>query len=228
MSRKRFRIRSLQSLIGFHLCLLLWKHNSNSVEAKTMKGFQVAALLGWSLSPIVAFQTRVSLSSSRKPSPRLFAIDPTHFIQHDVSLWTDSSALTYLADAAAGVLDPNTATGALQDAGTAVENVMQAAASTEIEIAKDEGWWQAYLNIFKETLNLIHNTIDEPLRNNGVTQTWGISIALFTASEFDQSSRIFIFLSRVSVSHPCSVLMFSNCRLSHAAASSIVTTNKKF
>jgi hypothetical protein len=51
------------------------------------------------------------------------------------------------------------------------------------DAAKDEGWWQQYLNIFKSTLIFIHSTIDGPLRAQGITQTWGISIALFTISE---------------------------------------------
>jgi hypothetical protein len=45
------------------------------------------------------------------------------------------------------------------------------------------GWWSAYLNIFKTALTLVHNTIDGPLRSVGITQTWGPSIALFTAGK---------------------------------------------
>ena len=52
-----------------------------------------------------------------------------------------------------------------------------AAASTE----NNGGWWSAYLNIFKTALSAVHNTIDGPLRSIGVEQTWGPSIALFTA-----------------------------------------------
>lgn len=51
------------------------------------------------------------------------------------------------------------------------------------DAAKDGGWWQQYLNIFKATLIFIHSTIDEPLKSMGITQTWGVSIALFTVSE---------------------------------------------
>lgn len=47
---------------------------------------------------------------------------------------------------------------------------------------QDSGWWQSYLNIFKVTLELVHTTIDPPLRSVGITQTWGLSIAMFTAS----------------------------------------------
>jgi len=47
--------------------------------------------------------------------------------------------------------------------------------------SSDEGWWNAYLNIFKSGLLLTHDLIDEPLKSIGIQQTWGLSIALFTA-----------------------------------------------
>ena len=46
---------------------------------------------------------------------------------------------------------------------------------------QNSGWWQSYLNIFKATLEFVHTTIDPPLRSVGITQTWGPSIAIFTA-----------------------------------------------
>lgn len=51
---------------------------------------------------------------------------------------------------------------------------------------EDGGWWQGYLNIFKNTLLAVHRTIDPPLREIGITQTWGVSIAVFTASKLEQ------------------------------------------
>ncbi len=54
------------------------------------------------------------------------------------------------------------------------------AEATEVA-AKNDGWWAAYLNIFKTCLLFVHNTIDAPLRSVGVTQTWGVAIAIFTA-----------------------------------------------
>lgn len=47
--------------------------------------------------------------------------------------------------------------------------------------AEDAGWWAAYLNIFKTCLLFVHNTIDAPLKSVGWDQTWGPSIAIFTA-----------------------------------------------
>jgi hypothetical protein len=58
-------------------------------------------------------------------------------------------------------------------------------ADTATAAADDGGWWQSYLNLFKSTLLAVHSTIDPPLRSIGFTQTWGVSIALFTASECD-------------------------------------------
>lgn len=47
--------------------------------------------------------------------------------------------------------------------------------------ADDGGWWQSYLNVYKSLLIGVHSVIDEPLRNSGWDQTWGVSIAIFTA-----------------------------------------------
>lgn len=55
-------------------------------------------------------------------------------------------------------------------------------ADTSDMTTKDSGWWEAYLNIFKVTIEFVHSTIDPPLRNAGITETWGLSIAIFTAS----------------------------------------------
>lgn len=47
--------------------------------------------------------------------------------------------------------------------------------------AKEDGWWDNYISLYKTALTLVHSTIDQPLRNVGWDQTWGISIFLFTA-----------------------------------------------
>jgi hypothetical protein len=103
--------------------------------------------------------------SSSKSASALSAIDP-QFLQdtlphiHSAAATAASASHLWLADAAA-----------VADAGADV-------------VAADAGWWATYLNIFKELLALVHETIDEPLQNAGVTQTWGISIALFTAGTY--------------------------------------------
>lgn len=54
-------------------------------------------------------------------------------------------------------------------------------AAVDAAKADDGGWWQQYLELFKGALTSIHTVVDQPLRDVGVTQTWGVSIALFTA-----------------------------------------------
>jgi hypothetical protein len=53
----------------------------------------------------------------------------------------------------------------------------------------DGGWWKAYINIFKSILTFVHSTVDGPLRSVGIEQTWGVSIFLFTASEYTNTFR---------------------------------------
>lgn len=58
-----------------------------------------------------------------------------------------------------------------------------AAAAVDEPVKKDLGLWGQYLNIFKAILINVHSAVDEPLRSVGWTQTWGVSIAIFTAGE---------------------------------------------
>jgi len=57
-----------------------------------------------------------------------------------------------------------------------------AAVATADEAVKEAGWWENYLQIFKNILITVHTTVDGPLRSAGIENTWGISIALFTCS----------------------------------------------
>jgi hypothetical protein len=57
------------------------------------------------------------------------------------------------------------------------------ASAAVVEEVAEAGLWQKYLDVFKGILIFVHSTIDEPLRSQGITQTWGISIAIFTAGE---------------------------------------------
>jgi hypothetical protein len=57
-------------------------------------------------------------------------------------------------------------------------------ADATVEVADKASWWQSYLAVFKGALNLVHSTIDQPLRSVGIDQTWGISIAIFTAGKY--------------------------------------------
>ena len=49
---------------------------------------------------------------------------------------------------------------------------------------QDGGWWDSYLNLYKSSLLFVHNAIDQPIKNSGWDQTWGIAIATFTASKY--------------------------------------------
>jgi len=56
-----------------------------------------------------------------------------------------------------------------------------AAATADAAVAADDGgWWQNYLSVYKGLLITVHSTIDQPLKNVGWDQTWGVSIAVFT------------------------------------------------
>ncbi|KAL7570382.1 hypothetical protein ACA910_017219 [Epithemia clementina (nom. ined.)] len=64
---------------------------------------------------------------------------------------------------------------------TQMSQLLADAASSAASDQAPTGWWGAYINLFKTLLNGVHSVIDPPLRSVGVTQTWGISIALFTS-----------------------------------------------
>lgn len=63
-------------------------------------------------------------------------------------------------------------------------------ADAAVEAADKSSWWTSYLAIFKGALNLVHSTIDQPLRSVGIDQTWGISIAIFTAGKSSTCRRL--------------------------------------
>lgn len=57
-----------------------------------------------------------------------------------------------------------------------------AAVASDAAAAEDNSWWESYIQLYKNGLAFVHdNIVDEPLRKAGFTQTWGVSIFLFTA-----------------------------------------------
>jgi hypothetical protein len=133
-----------------------------------------------------AFQTRPSISRQRvggggAASTKLAVLGPEHVNDLQSLLSADSShpAWTLLADAAQATLNAPTE-GGMEILDTAIGNAVELTG----EIAKDDSWWKSYLKIFEASLLFIHDTIDEPLKSVGIEQTWGISIALFTACKF--------------------------------------------
>jgi hypothetical protein len=79
-----------------------------------------------------------------------------------------------LSDASAATLDSASASSS--------GNPLDAIQSME---EPEEGWWNAYLNIFKMTIKAIHSTIDEPIHKYTGWQggTYGFAIAIFTAGK---------------------------------------------
>jgi len=76
-------------------------------------------------------------------------------------------------------LDAVTTTATVvQDCWSSCSIVLSDAAA---EVVAKDDWWQNYLGFMKNSLLTVHNTVDQPLRNVGITQTWGPSIFLFTA-----------------------------------------------
>ena len=77
----------------------------------------------------------------------------------------------------------STAVDSWQHVMATSSNILADAADATAEVAKsdDSGWWAAYLNLFEQSIRLVHSAITPTLNSIGVTETWGISIAIFTA-----------------------------------------------
>lgn len=138
-----------------------------------MKVLNAAVSLGL-ISVALGFQSRSS-PLQRKTSLSVLPLEHLNDIHHHASLLTDSSAFAFLADAAAATVDAIDAIDTSAVSGAVVE--------TEAKVGPLKSAWFAYIDLFKQALNAIHDTIDEPLNSVGIEQSWGISIALFTASE---------------------------------------------
>ena len=104
--------------------------------------------------PFVASSIRARSSSSSSSSSSSLNVVGPEHVQLLQDTLNVHPALTFLSDAA------------------------------EAAVKEDGGWWNSCLLIFKGALQGVHDTIDPPLRNAGITQTWGISIFLFTAGTF--------------------------------------------
>lgn len=111
-------------------------------------------------------------TSHRRGSGSLKALTGNEFSVHDLDAAFTSAqqAADYLHHCVAS------SSSLLADAAADATAVATAAATKS-----DGGWWQNYLNVFKNTLLFVHSSIEEPLKSMGITQTWGPAIALFTA-----------------------------------------------
>jgi membrane protein insertase Oxa1/YidC/SpoIIIJ len=129
-------------------------------------------LLSVSLSTVSAFvapssaflntNTNTNTNSiSRNTSSRLNLVLPPI---ESIDIHSTSTAIQHILDS-------------LDSTSTLLSDAAAAAVTPE-----DKGWWENYLNLYKDLLLAVHSTIDGPLRNTGWDQTWGVSIALFTAT----------------------------------------------
>jgi len=75
-------------------------------------------------------------------------------------------------------VDFNTLSDILSSSSHILSDASAAAAEASNQ---DGGWWDSYLNLYKSSLLFVHNAIDQPFKNSGWDQTWGIAIAAFTA-----------------------------------------------
>jgi hypothetical protein len=66
----------------------------------------------------------------------------------------------------------------------------------------EQSWWDAYLNGIKSAISFVHSVIDQPLRNAGFDQTWGIAIFLFTAGLCTVCDTFFLSCTHEIVSYP--------------------------
>jgi len=139
---------------------------------------------------VEAFQTSTTMSPispstiGRSRSSHLQAT-PLHELPLPIDVLTDPEALSIHANAVHGFWQHHTSLF-LSNAATATAGepmtALETFEATQEAIAAEEGWWAAYLNIFKTTIELIHSSIDGPVHKIGWQGgTWGFSIALFTA-----------------------------------------------
>ncbi len=62
----------------------------------------------------------------------------------------------------------------------ATSTLLSDAAAAAVEETSGGGLWDQYLELFKYSLEFVHSVIDQPLKNAGFDQTWGVSIFAFT------------------------------------------------
>jgi hypothetical protein len=105
------------------------------------------------------------------------------------SIYTNRNINTNLSLSPSDIhsLDAEATSAAFQhiiDSTSTILSDAAAATADATDVTQDAGWWQNYLNLYKSLLIGVHSTIDQPLRDSGWDQTWGVSIAAFTASEY--------------------------------------------
>ena len=168
----------------------------NTTSASDRKRSALALLpMLFMLGSVDAFQTAIRspispasrISTTTRSSRSHLQATPLHDLPLDQ---LDPQELASHAHAVHGFLQHHTTTFladamAAADPSDLMENpmeILEKFEETEAAVAADEGWWKAYLNIFKTTLEFVHSGIDGPIHSLGWEGgTWGFSIAVFTA-----------------------------------------------
>mmetsp|Transcript_47756 Transcript_47756/g.53207 ORF Transcript_47756/g.53207 Transcript_47756/m.53207 type:complete len:564 (+) Transcript_47756:237-1928(+) len=147
---------------------------SSSSTTTTSPTLSISSIIRSKKSQLYAHPELISGLDSQELSTHAHAIHG-YVQQHLLNNNIGSSSPLLLSDASASAASAGAGTNAIQQAETAVESFEQ--------LAQEEGWWNAYLNIFKTTIDVVHNTIDGPIHKYTGWQggTWGFSIAIFTA-----------------------------------------------
>lgn len=168
-------------------------NNSDATRSARVVLLPLLLMAGSHLNSADAFQpARISPAATtvmdRGSRSHLQAVPPLHDLSASnldlQELSTNAHALhgylqhhattLFVSDAAGATLDAAAASNPLESMETALETFEATGA--------DEGYWKAYLNIFKTTIEFVHSGIDGPIHSLGWQGgTWGFSIALFTA-----------------------------------------------
>jgi len=171
--------RKIPALVLLPMLWMVGSHMNNaSVGVRVVDAFQPSVTV---TSPISRTHNRGSRSKSHLQAT------PLHDLPLPISTLVDPQELSTHAIAVHGLLQHHTSMF-LSNAAAATAPVADsegplAAIQDSLQITTpEEGWWAAYLNIFKLTIEFIHSGIDGPIHYLGWQGgTWGFSIALFTA-----------------------------------------------
>jgi len=129
------------------------------------------ALAAGLAAPAAAFAPAARRAAAAAPT-RLSLVGPEHL--------ADPLAAAGLASSDPAALSA-AASDHLQHLLSSTSTLLADAAAAADDAAKDEGWWNSYLEFMKGALIKVHDVVDEPLKSVGIEKTWGPSIFLFTA-----------------------------------------------
>jgi YidC/Oxa1 family membrane protein insertase len=130
----------------------------------------------------IAWAAAIHVGSAFAPSPhttcsRHRKTAANNMVMHDMGDLHSLNHLTTMITSSQHLLAQ--ASTWIADSSAVAVDASDAAA---VAAAEDIGWWESYIQLYKNGLAFVHdNIVDEPLKKAGFTQTWGVSIFLFTA-----------------------------------------------